>query len=119
MLHEQPGDLLLPAGPSRRRVGVLAHIDDERRWGHQVEDSRADQAVVQDDIGPRQQRGAPPCEQAGVARAGSDQVHRHGKASDQPSKPSMAAPPPSTRARATAAPRASGSSPSRVMRITM
>ncbi len=129
MLHQQACDLLLAPGPARRRspragarhgrVGILAHVDQEGRGGDQVEDGRADQAVVEDHVGPGQERGAPPGEEPGVAGAGADQVDGHGATSPPSPKPSMAAPPPLSRARATSAPTVSGSSPWRASRITV
>ncbi len=129
MLDEQAGDLLLalaPAGPPGPRlrpaapaVRILPHVDEAGRGGHQVEDGGADEAVVQDDVGPGQERGAPPGQEPGVTGAGTHQVDGHGPVSRRSSKPSTAAPPPSSRARATSAPTASGSRPDRVRRITV
>ena len=80
MLDQQAGDLLLARRTPGRGVRVLADVDEVRRGRHQVEDGRADQAIVQDDVGPGQQRGAPAGQEPRIARAGADEVDGHGAA---------------------------------------
>ena len=102
------------AVPPAARVGILADVDQFGRGRDQVQDGRADQAVVEDDIGPGQEPGAPPGQEPGVAGSRAHEVdgHRAGSRVASPrrrqSKPSIAAPPPSSSARASVVAQALG-----------
>ena len=112
------------APPGARPGRALAHVDQHGAGRGQGEQRAVDQPVVDDDVGPGQQLGAPPGEQPGVARArprpgrrSPRRARRRGRRrppSRGPSRPHASSSGP-----ASCRPRASGSSPARSARTTI
>ncbi len=132
-LHEQGIDLGLAPRPARRRrhsgcdrpARALPRVDPFGPRGGKLQDRRVDQAVVNHDVGDRQELGSPAGQEPGVPRAGAHQVDGHacerveGPPPCHQAGPAMELPPHSSRScAASATPSERGSCPQRWARTS-